>query len=87
MNATITYKIDRRLNPFSIEDHKNYVWCIVKVVHPQLGNDTEEPIAIFNLDSEAETFMGQVMVNNLDKKFISIADSVRSKFNEKIKSF
>lgn len=62
MRATISYALRNIPHPWNDKQRANGVkaWCLVKVVKPELGNETWETVAIFNLDSEAETFAGLV---------------------------
>lgn len=63
MMAKITYKVASIPHPWKSEMKQGCVncWCLIKVTTPQHGSVTEEPVAIFNLDSEALTFQGHVM--------------------------
>jgi hypothetical protein len=55
-------------------------WCLVEVVTPQAGPPTHNPVAIFNFDSDAERFQGQVFAEGLDGKLLSIDRDVRRMF-------
>jgi hypothetical protein len=74
MNAKILYRIEKMLHPWSHAGHERGMecWCIVKVTKPEYGNVVVEPVAMFNLDSEAETFQAHVLSTGLDEKLISI---------------
>lgn len=79
MNAIITYRLSKELHPYSERQRAEGVraWVLMKIVTPMIGNRTEEPIAIFNLDSEAETFMGHVLASDLDGVLITIDPLMR----------
>lgn len=63
MKAKISYKMDRRQHPWNdgLRAKGMDVWCLVKVVVPEYGEPTEEPVAVFSLDSEAMLFQGHAL--------------------------
>jgi hypothetical protein len=78
MKATITYKIDKVPYPWN-EDRRRAgetAWCLVKVTKPEYGRTDEEPVALFNLDSEAKIFQGHVFAAKLDGDLVSIHPSI-----------
>ena len=87
MDATIKYRIERILHPWSHvgQQREMYCWCIVKYIEPEHGNPIVEPVAMFNLDSEAETFQGHIYSLGLDKKLISIDPELKELFIRKLK--
>jgi len=82
MIATIRYKMAYLPHPWNTGSRAEgeKAWCLVKVVKPEHGATTEEPVAIFNWDSEAETFQGHVYAAGLDGKLIDIDRDVRELF-------
>ncbi len=82
MNATISYAMEFIPHPWDSEQRKRGVqaWCLVKTVKPEVGEKTWEPVAIFNLDSEANTFQGHVFATGLDGKLVSIHRDTRELF-------
>lgn len=74
MNATVTYQLQFIPHPWNEKSRKEGVsaWCLVRVMTPELGPRKEEPVAIFNLDSEAELFASHVFATKLDKKLVDI---------------
>lgn len=79
MKATITYRVGRIPHPY--DDKRaakgEYAWCLIKVITPVMGEVTEEPVAMFNLDSEARTFQGHVLASKLDGKLVTIDKDIR----------
>jgi hypothetical protein len=63
MKAKITYRMARIVHPWDANRRKEMeeAWCLMKTVTPEYGNPTEEPVALFNLDSEAITFQGHLL--------------------------
>ena len=74
MKATITYKVDNVLYPWDEKRRQSgeTVWCLVKVITPEYGRVIEDPVAIFNLDSEAKTFQGHIFAAKLEGDLVSI---------------
>ncbi len=76
MKATITYEVSWVPHPW--DDKKRaagmYAWCVLKVVTPEAGPRKNEAVAIFNLDSEAETFIGHVFATGLNGQLVTIPD-------------
>ena len=64
MKAKVSYKVANIRHPWS--KFEQNAWCLVKVTKPEFGDTDQEPIAVFNLDSEAEQFQGEVVVAGLD---------------------
>lgn len=60
MKAEIRYGIREMLHPWNEKSRKEgmKIMCLVKITYPQVGYETLEPVAIFNLDSEAIAFQG-----------------------------
>lgn len=86
MKATITYKLGRILHPWDARQYNKdvYVWCLIKVTTPEHGRRDEEPVAIFNLDSEARLFQGHVYAGKLDGKLVDIDKDVKELFRQGI---
>lgn len=82
MQAIISYKIDNILHPWNKERRQSggTAWCLVKVTKPEYGQTIEEPVAIFNLDSEAQTFQGHVFSEKLDGVLVSIHPDISRLF-------
>lgn len=76
MNATITYRLTYRPSPLCrCEDDRAYV--LVKCVTPEIGDSTEQDVAIFNLDSEARLFAAHVFTSGLDGKLVDLDRNMR----------
>lgn len=56
------------------------VWCLIKVVTPEMGPVREDPVSLFNWDSEAEMFMAHVFSMKLDGKLVDIDPTWREIF-------
>ena len=69
MNATISYRMEHIPHPFDDKQRAAgvYAWCLVKWVTPELGESACEPVALFNLDSEAVMFQGHIASAGLNK--------------------
>jgi hypothetical protein len=63
MKATITYRVGRIPNPWNKERRAagEETWCLIKVTTPDYGDILEDPVALFNLDSEAVAFQGHLI--------------------------
>ena len=81
MNAKITYRMDYRLHPWS-EDKRMQgvkIWCLLEVVTPSHGvNETSNPIAVFNLDSEAERFQCAMSCGGVVEASPSMSEIINS---------
>lgn len=82
MNAKITYRIGNIPHPWNDNHRANgmMAWCLIKVIKPEVGSISlikEEPVAIFNLDSEAELFMAHIYASNLNGKLVEIDRHVK----------
>jgi hypothetical protein len=68
MNARISYKLARCPHPWNaaLRDQVD-IWCLIKVITPEYGSITEEPVAIFNLDSEALLFQGVILSEGVER--------------------
>ncbi len=79
MNARISYKLDYRPHPWNpvFRDQGVQCWCLVKVICPEFGNPTEEPVAIFNLDSEGLLFQGHLLSAGMEQDIIAIDDHAK----------
>ena len=79
MKAKITYRVGSLPHPFDSERRAQGIqaWCLIKVVVPSLGPKSEEPVAIFNFDGEARTFMAHVSAEGLDGLLVEIDDEYR----------
>lgn len=77
MKATITYKVDRVPHPWDKERRSTgeEAWCLVKVTTPEFGRVTEEPVAMFNVDSEAKMFQGYIHASG-GKELIGIDSNI-----------
>lgn len=81
MNAKITYEMRRVPHPFDkkMRDNNIEAWCLFEVITPAAGPRIYgEPIAIFNLDSQAERFQGHVFAEDLDGKLVTIDRDYRA---------
>ncbi len=87
MNATITYRVDFVPHPFDPRQADKGVraWCLLRVTQPEAGPRMTAAVAIFNLDSEAEAFMGHVWASGLDGSLVSIASDTRELFEYRAK--
>ncbi len=84
MNAKITYAMRFVPDPFDKKnENRQSLWCLHEVTTPEYGEPTWKPIAIFNLDSEAERFMGNVFASGMDGILIDIAPNLRDVFLRK----
>ena len=85
MKATIIYMMQNIPHPWDNKMCKAGImcWCLVKITIPEIGNRTSEPVAMFNYDSEAETFQGHVYAMDLDEKLVTIDRDCRELFNSK----
>ncbi len=75
MNAKITYRLGRIPHPFNKEKRGQGMeaMCLIKVTTYDLGTFPEEmPVAIFDLDSEADRFAAHVFLEKLNGKLVSI---------------
>ncbi len=79
MKAKITYRVGSLPHPFDSDQRAKGIeaWCLIKMVVPSLGRKTEEPVAIFNFDGEARTFMAHVVAEGLDGSLVEIDDEYR----------
>lgn len=79
MKATVTYRVGFIPYPFDEKRRKagDEIWALIKVVTPEMGKITEEPVAVFNLDSEARTFQGHVIASKLDGKLVDVDANVK----------
>ena len=82
MTATVTYKMEFLPHPWNEKSRADGMkaWCLVKIVTPEHGARTSETVAIFNWDSEAETFQGHVYAAGLDGQLIELDPDVRDLF-------
>lgn len=82
MNAKITYRIGNIPHPWN-DKHRAagmMAWCLIKVIKPEIGSVSlikEEPVAIFDLNSEAELFMAHIYASNLNGKLVEIDRHVK----------
>lgn len=60
MKAEITYQLRPWDNPFGNKEIKS-AWCLVKVTIAEYGDTRFEPVAVFNLDSQAQSFQGHLL--------------------------
>ena len=69
MKARIFYKMEYLPDPWNETRRKqgNTAWCLVKITVPEFGDRQHEPVAMFNLNSEAEMFQGEIILAGLDK--------------------
>ena len=76
MNAKIVYEMAYGPNPFASLRKKGQIaelWVLWRTTIPEAGTDiSQEPIAIFNLDSEARTFMAHIFAEGLCDKLVRI---------------
>ena len=83
MDAEIVYEVSQVPHPFSDARRKAGVtaFCLLKVTRPIVGDEHREPVAIFNLDSEADEFVAHVVLAGLAGKLIEVprakAESIR----------
>jgi len=87
VNATITYEMVFVPHPWDCVLRAQGVraWCLFKIVKPEVGPKTQEPVAIFNMDSEAMTFQGHIMAAGLDGKLVQVDEDVREFFTRQQK--
>lgn len=91
MNAKITYRMAYCSSDLLSEGHRKagvYAWHLMKVVQPELFGtygSTEEPVAIFNLNSEAELFQAHVFASGLNEKLVTIGPDLKELFEERRK--
>ena len=79
MTATITYRLVYKPSPLcQRSDERAYI--LVKVVTPDLGERTEQDVAIFNLASEGRLFGAHVFTEALDGKLVDIGREMRESF-------
>lgn len=82
MKARIEYRLENISHPWNEERRKQGMkaWCLMCRTIPELGPSTEEPVAIFNMDSDAERFAGHVFAEGLDGKLVSVGSDFRGLF-------
>ena len=82
MNAKVTYELRFEPHPWNEERREKgaKAWCLVQRIEPEYGAVRVEAVAIFNLDSAAETFAGHVFGAELDKKLVDIGKDFRNLF-------
>jgi hypothetical protein len=72
MNAKIVYEMCYGPNPF-VKDNPCDAWILWQAVIPEVGIDIHhEPVAIFNRDSDARTFMAHIWAEGLDGKLVKL---------------
>ncbi len=83
MNAKITYKVSNIPYPWDEKRKKagDMIYALVKRTVPEYGYPTEEPVAVFNYDSEARQFAAHVFMAGLDGKLVEMDDDLRQLFN------
>jgi len=74
MTATITYRLVYKQSEMSRMER---AYHIVKIVTPELGEATEQDVALFNFDSEGRLFGAHVFACGLDGSLIDIDRSLR----------
>lgn len=86
MKANVTYRMGYIPHPWDEKRRREGIelWCLIKVITPEIGNGTEVAVAAFNLDSEAETFQGNVYAEGLDGKLVSISSDQRVMFERRL---
>jgi hypothetical protein len=86
VKADILYKVSNIPHPFDKAQRGGGVtaWCLVKVIKPKLGPELEEPVAIFNFNSEAELFMSHVFLAGLHDCLVKIDETMMEIFERKI---
>ena len=69
MKARIFYRMEQLPDPWNAERRMggNEVWCLVKVTEPEYGDTITQPVAAFNLDSEALMFQGEILIEGYDR--------------------
>lgn len=79
MKATITYKVDQIGHPWDEKRRQSgeVVWCLIKVITPEYGDSKQEPVALFNLDSEAIMFQGHVFASGHNGSLVKIASNIK----------
>jgi hypothetical protein len=87
MNAKITYRVGSQPHPWDEKARAKGVtaMCLIKVITADFGPMREEPVAIFNWDSEAEMFMGHIFAAGLDGKLVTIDSDYRKLFEYRAK--
>lgn len=82
MKATITYQVKNLRHPWDERraNRGEHAWCLVKVTTPEYGLSTHEAVAIFNLDSEAEIFMGHIFAAGLNGNLVTIDEGMKDFF-------
>lgn len=82
VNATITYEMAFIPHPWDNVQRAHGVraWCLLKMVTPEHGPTTQEPVAIFNMDTEAMIFQGHVLAAGLDGKLCRLDSDARELF-------
>ena len=85
MKATITYKVANIEYPWNSERRGNgeKAWCLIKVTTPELGRVLEEPVAMFNVDSEATMFQGHIYTSGA-KELIGIDPNIEELCGKKL---
>jgi hypothetical protein len=74
MNAKITYVVTSIPHPWDEKDRKVGVtaYCLVKRTTPEYGFPQDEPVAMFNFDSEARQFAAHVFLAGLEGKLVEM---------------
>ncbi len=87
MKATIAYQLQYIPHPYDAKarERGTKAWCLVRVTRPELGNSTHVPVAMFNFDSEAETFQAHVFAEGLDGRLVTIDPEWRELFEDRRK--
>ncbi len=87
MKATITYRVSYEPHPYDKKQRAQGVraWALVRVTTPEAGPRTEDVVAIFNFDTEAERFMGHVFAEGLDGRLVIIDPEWRELFEDRRK--
>lgn len=83
MNAKVTYEMSNQPHPWSEEKRKAGIkaWCLCRVTKTESGHRIGwEPVAIFNLDSEAETFQRHIFEGGFDGKLVDVDREIRQLF-------
>ncbi len=82
MKASISYKVANIRHPW--RETVGDAWCLIKVTKPEFGDTDEEPVAVFNLDSEAHQFQGEVLLTGLDE-LITVDPSLKDLIATRLK--
>lgn len=80
MTAQIRYEIQELPHPYDEKMRKDGVkaMCLVRVTRSAAGTWIgQEPVAMFNYDSEARIFQEHVMAEGLDGKLVVVEPSYR----------